>query len=48
MMLKFDPGAIVATPGALAVLTDSGQSPAEFLGRHLRGDWATWTTRTAC
>lgn len=36
---KFDPGQVVATPGALDVLTASGQSPAVFLDRHLRGDW---------
>lgn len=36
---KFHPGHVVATPGALDVLTASGQSPAEFLDRHLRGDW---------
>jgi hypothetical protein len=36
---KFQPGRIVATPGALEALQSSGQSPHEFLSRHLRGDW---------
>ena len=37
--VKFDPGAIVATPGALEALREAGQQPAEFLDRHLKGDW---------
>lgn len=36
---KFQPGRTLATPGALSALTESGQSPAEFLNRHLMGDW---------
>jgi hypothetical protein len=32
-------GQIVATPGALAVLEAAGQTPSEFLSRHVRGDW---------
>jgi hypothetical protein len=32
-------GKIVATPGALALLEKVQKSPAEFLSRHLRGDW---------
>jgi hypothetical protein len=36
---KFQLGQVVATPGALEVLQASNQSPAEFLDRHLRGDW---------
>jgi hypothetical protein len=35
----FQLGLIVATPGALAALRRSGQSPAEFLRRHANGDW---------
>lgn len=35
----FSPGLIVATPGALALLEKAQNSPAEFLSRHLRGDW---------
>jgi hypothetical protein len=32
---------VVATPGALAALCRSGQSPDEFLARHVRGDWGS-------
>lgn len=35
----FPPGRLVATPGALALLEQTNQSPLEFLSRHLRGDW---------
>jgi hypothetical protein len=33
---KFALGQVLATPGALEALEHSGQSPAEFLRRHLR------------
>lgn len=36
---KFNPGAVVATPGVLEAFTASGQSPLDFLQRHLAGDW---------
>ena len=36
---KFNLGQLVATPGALEALQESGQSPADFLSRHVRGDW---------
>jgi hypothetical protein len=36
---KFPLGQTVATPGALEALQDSGQSPAEFLARHVQADW---------
>jgi hypothetical protein len=39
MTSMFQPGQVVATPGALAVLSESGQSPAFCLAKHLRGDW---------
>ena len=32
-------GRLVATPGALDILTHAGQSPSEFLSRHQGGDW---------
>ena len=35
----FDLGQVVATPGALEAFQEAGQSPAEFLSRHVRGDW---------
>ena len=36
---KFHPGQIVATPGALEALQNAGETPHEFLVRHLSGDW---------
>ncbi len=36
---KFSLGQIVATPGAIDALKDAGQNAAEFLNRHVRGDW---------
>jgi hypothetical protein len=36
---KFSLGRVVATPGALDALQRAGQSPDEFLRRHLKGDW---------
>ena len=36
---KFSPGRVVATPAALEALTASGESPLDFLQRHLAGDW---------
>ncbi len=37
--MLFQTGQVVATPGALAALRRSGQGPAEFLRRHVSGDW---------
>jgi hypothetical protein len=36
---KFRLGRTVATPEALRVIEQAGQSPAEFLDRHVCGDW---------
>jgi hypothetical protein len=36
---RFKLGQIVATPGALEALSISGQSPWDFLARHVQGDW---------
>jgi len=36
---KFPLGQVVATPAALEVLAEAGQSPTEFLHRHVVGDW---------
>ena len=33
---QFELGQVVATPGCLAVLEESGQSPSEFLKRHVQ------------
>lgn len=38
---RFPPGQIVATPGALALLTQHGVSADTILRRHLSGDWGT-------
>jgi hypothetical protein len=35
----FSLGMVVGTPGAVAALEAAGQSPHEFLDRHVRGDW---------
>ncbi len=35
----FDPGQIVATPAALALLTNHGVSPTDLITRHLSGDF---------
>jgi len=32
-------GRLLSTPGALAALEESGQSPMEFVQRHVSGDW---------
>jgi hypothetical protein len=36
---KFDLGQVVATPEALRVLEESGQSPGFFLDQHVQGSW---------
>jgi hypothetical protein len=36
---KFQLGQVVATPTALEALDASGQTPAFFLDRHVRGNW---------
>lgn len=36
---RFSPGQMVSTPGALDALTEANQTPADFLARHLSGDW---------
>ena len=37
--MRFAPGRILATPGALAAMEEAGISPASLLLRHLSGDW---------
>lgn len=39
MTPKFHPGQVVATPGALDALAESGQDAAFFLDLHLHGIW---------
>jgi hypothetical protein len=36
---RFELGRTVATPAVLVALAQAGQSPAEFLDRHVTGDW---------
>jgi hypothetical protein len=36
---QFQLGKVLATPGAIEALAQTGQSPWEFLSRHLTGDW---------
>lgn len=36
---KFPLGRQAATPGAIQAMADSGQEPAFFIQRHVRGDW---------
>jgi hypothetical protein len=37
--IKFYLGSLVATPAALTAIRDSGQSPVDFLSRHVSGDY---------
>jgi hypothetical protein len=37
--MRFQPGYLTSTPGALEALEDAKQSPMEFVQRHLNGDW---------
>ena len=36
---RFPLGRLSATPGALQAIEDSGQSPSDFVDRHMKGDW---------
>jgi hypothetical protein len=38
-VIRFPLGRVVATPGALGALEKAEQHPAEFLDRHVNGDW---------
>lgn len=38
-VVRFNPGQVVATPGALDALQTARQNAVHFLARHLRGDW---------
>ena len=37
--MKFDPGQVVATRGAVEAFTASEESPYAYLLRHVAGDW---------
>jgi hypothetical protein len=41
---RFTLGQLVATPGALAALTEAGQSPQQFVARHQAADWGECCT----
>jgi len=36
---KFNPGVLLATPGASEAFEKNSQTPFEFLKRHVNGDW---------
>ena len=36
---RFNPGQLLSTPGALDAMMDAQQSPMNFVGRHIYGDW---------
>lgn len=38
-MMKFQPGRIVATPGAIDAIARANQTIERYLERHLSGDW---------
>jgi hypothetical protein len=42
-VIRFLLGQVVATPGALSALQKAEQLPAEFLDRHVNGDWGEVT-----
>ncbi len=37
--VNFDLGRVCATPGAMRAIEEAGQTPGDFLQRHLGGDW---------
>ena len=37
--IRFAPGSVVATPGALDAFRAAGDSPLTYVQRHLAGDW---------
>ena len=39
MKAKFQPGQVVATPGALEALAQSGMDAGFFIDMHLQGNW---------
>jgi len=48
MTLRFEPGAIVATPAALDALSSSGHTAIQYLRRHLTGDWGELCEEDKC
>ncbi len=39
MMAPLPLGRVVATPGALKLLSEAGEDPFDYLARHASGDW---------
>ena len=39
MRARFPLGRVVATPGALELLEETGEDPLHYLARHRSGDW---------
>ena len=37
--IRFDPGKLVMTPGAMEAIASARQRPSDFLHRHITGDW---------
>ena len=37
--MLFELGKVVATPGSLRLLVETDRAPAEYLDRHVEGDW---------
>jgi hypothetical protein len=42
--VRFNPGQIVMTPGAISAMAEAGHTPSEFLKRHICGDWGKLDT----
>ena len=46
---KFDCGVLLATPGGSEAFETNGQTPFEFVRRHISGDWGEdCAKRTVC
>ncbi len=37
--MKFELGRLLATPGAIEAFVAAGENPANYVGRHVAGDW---------
>ncbi len=47
-LARFPLGRIVATPGALQALEQTGETPGLFLKRHVTGDWGEVDEEDRC